>query len=294
MINDNKLDVVAISTESGNHHDVAVDLLNKGIHVILEKPMALSTRDCDAIIEASKRNSKKTAVCYQNRFNLPIQKLKKAVDENKFGRINSGCISIRWNRNEEYYRQAEWRCTWEQDGGALMNQCSHGIDLLQWFLGGNVRSVYGVLRKFSSPREAEDFGGAIIEFDDGKVGMIEATVNVFPKNLEEKLSIFGDKGTVVIGGLAVNHLETWQFQDEKYSEERIDPPNVYGFGHIALYKDFYEAIRDDRKPYISAEDGRKSVEVILAIYQSMKTGKRVDFPVDFSTLEMKGMDLKKV
>jgi UDP-N-acetyl-2-amino-2-deoxyglucuronate dehydrogenase len=294
MISENSIDMAAIASESGKHPQIACSLLKNNIHVIVEKPMALSTADCDAIIETAKQHKRKVGVCYQNRFNLPIMKLKKAVDERKFGRIHNGQISIRWNRNEEYYRQADWRCTWELDGGALMNQCSHGIDLLQWILGGKVKSVYGVLRKFSSPREAEDFGSAIIEFDEGIVGIIEASVNVYPKNLEEKLSIFGDKGTAVIGGLAVNHLETWNFEDEKYSEERIDPPNVYGFGHISLYKDFYEAIRDDREPHITAEEGKKSVEIILAVYNSMLTGKRIDFPVEFSTVEMKGLNLKKV
>jgi UDP-N-acetyl-2-amino-2-deoxyglucuronate dehydrogenase len=294
MLSENKIDVAAITTESGYHTKIAVGLLDGGVNVIIEKPMALSIVDCDSIIDAAKRNGKKVSVCYQNRFNLPIQKLRKAYDDKKFGKIYNGQISIRWNRNADYYRQAEWRCTWDLDGGALMNQCSHGIDLLQWFLGGKVRSVYGVLRKFTSPREAEDFGSAIIEFDDGAVGIIEASVNVYPKNLEEKLSVFGEKGTAVIGGLAVNHLETWHFENEKYSEERIDPPNVYGSGHIALYKDFYEAVRDGRDPYVTAEEGRKSVEIILAVYQSMLIGKRIDFPVGFSTGEMKGLNLKKI
>ncbi len=255
--------------------------------------MALSVNDCNRIIEHSKKHNKKVGVCFQNRFNEPIQKLRKAVEEQKFARLYHGQISIRWNRNLDYYEQASWRCTWALDGGALMNQCSHGIDLLQWMLGGKVKSVCGVLRKFNSPREAEDFGSAIVEFDNGTVGIIEGTVDVYPKNLEEKLSVFGEKGTVVIGGLAVNHMETWKFEGEDLAgEQRKDPPNVYGFGHTPLYKDFYEAVINNKTPYISAEQGKVAVEVILAIYKSMKEGRKIEMPMEFNTLEMKDVKLK--
>jgi UDP-N-acetyl-2-amino-2-deoxyglucuronate dehydrogenase len=293
MFSELKPEVAAIAAESGYHPKIAVYSLEKGANVIIEKPMALSVSDCDKIINTAKKNNKKAAVCFQNRFNAPVQKLKKAIDNKDFGQIYHSQISIRWNRNADYYNQAAWRCTWELDGGALMNQCSHGIDLLQWTTGGKVKSVYGAIRKYNSPREAEDFGSAIVEFDNGAVGIIEGTVCVYPKNLEEKLSIFGEKGTVVIGGLAVNHMETWRFHGEELTEERVDPPSVYGFGHQALYKDFVEAIRDNRKPYISAEDGKTAVEIILAIYKSMKTGKRIDFPHNFSTEKMKKIDLRK-
>jgi len=284
-----KPDVVAIATESGYHAEIACDILKSGANVILEKPMALSTTDCDRIIEAANKTGKKVTVCFQNRFNPPIQKLRTAVEKGMFENIYHGQVSIRWNRNKEYYEQAAWRCTWELDGGALMNQCSHGIDLLQWMMGGKITSVYGVLRKYNSPREAEDFGSAIVEFDNGKVGIIEGSVVLYPNNLEEKLSIFGAKGTVVIGGLAVNHIETWRIEGEQTAniEPRNDPQDVYGSGHAPLYKNFYDAIINDKKPYISAEDGRTAVEIILAVYKSMKEKRRIDFPVSFSTLEMK-------
>jgi UDP-N-acetyl-2-amino-2-deoxyglucuronate dehydrogenase len=289
MFTENKIDVVAVATESGYHPEITINSLKAGSNVICEKPMALSVTDCDKIIEASKNNNKKVTICLQNRFNAPIQKLKKAIDKNKFGKIFHGQISIRWNRNINYYNQAKWRGTWELDGGALMNQCTHGIDLLQWLMGGDVKSVYGVIRKYNCPREAEDFGTAIIEFGDNKVGIIEGATDVFPKNLEEKISIFGEKGTVVVGGVAVNNIETWRFENEDIVEDNGDPPNVYGFGHIQLYYDFYNAIINDKKPYISAEDGKKSVEIILAIYKSMLTGNKVDFPLEFDTQEMKGI-----
>lgn len=288
MFKKERLDVVAITTESGAHAQIAVDALAAGIHIICEKPMALSIADCDRINDEVKRSGKKATLCIQNRFNPPIRKLKDALDGGSFGQLYHGQISVRWNRNMDYYNHAEWRNTWDRDGGALMNQCSHGVDLLQWMMGGQVKSVYGVLRKYSSPREAEDFGSAIVEFESGTVGIIEGSVNVYPRNLEEKLSLFGEKGTVVIGGLAVNHIETWRFAGEDFSEERIDPPNVYGNGHILLYKDFYEAVRDDREPYIPISEGKRSVEIILAIQKSMKEGRKIDFPFDFSTTEMKG------
>ena len=289
MLSENSIDVVAIATESGYHADITLKSLKAGANVICEKPMALSISDCDKVIEISKKYNKKVTVCLQNRFNAPIQKLKKAIDKNRFGKIFHSQISIRWNRNINYYNQAKWRGTWELDGGALMNQCSHGIDLLQWLMGGDIKSVYGIIRKYNCPREAEDFGAAIVEFEDGKIGIIEGATDVYPKNLEEKVSIFGEKGTVVIGGLAVNNIETWRFENEDIVEENGDPPNVYGFGHIHLYYDFYNAVINDKKPYISAEDGKKSVEIILAIYKSMLTKGKIEFPLEFNTKEMKGI-----
>jgi predicted dehydrogenase len=206
-------------------------------------------------------------------------------------------IQVRWNRNEAYYAEAPWRGTWALDGGTLMNQCTHGIDLLQWMMGENAVRVQAQTRRFMRPIEAEDFGAAIVEFANGSVGIIEGTADVFPTNLNETLSLFGEKASVVIGGLAVNKIETWRFADaEKYgdTEESVlnpgekDPPTVYGFGHEALFSDFIDALNTDRKPLISGEDGKKALEIILAIYKSQKTGKPVDLPLDFSTLDMIG------
>jgi predicted dehydrogenase len=206
-------------------------------------------------------------------------------------------VQIRWNRNEAYYADAPWRGTWEQDGGTLMNQCTHGIDLLQWMLGEDAARVQAQTRRFLRPIEAEDFGAAIVEFRSGAVGIIEGSADIYPTNLNETLSIFGEKGCVVIGGLAVNKLETWRFADAGIvgdTEDRVlnphekDPPTVYGFGHEALFKDFIEALDSDRDPLVSGEKGKKAMEIILAIYKSQKTGKPVDLPCDFSTMEMHG------
>jgi len=292
-----KPDIVTIAAESGKHCKIAVDCLEAGCHVICEKPMALSTKDADLMISTAKRKNLKLAVCFQNRFNAPVQKLRAALEAGRFGKILHGCIQIRWNRNEAYYAEAPWRGTWEQDGGTLMNQCTHGIDLLQWMMGENAVRVQAQTRRFMRPIEAEDFGAAIIEFKNGAVGIIEGSADIYPKNINETLSVFGEKGSAVIGGLAVNKLETWRFADaEKIgdTEEKVlnpnekDPPTVYGFGHSALFKDFIEAVETDREPLISGESGKKALQIILAIYKSQKTGKAVNLPCNFSTLKMKG------
>ena len=297
MLKNQKIDIVTIATESGKHKEIAVNCLNAGCHVICEKPMALSVKDADIMILAAKKNNLKLAVCFQNRFNAPVQKLRTAYENKRFGKILHGAVQIRWNRNEAYYAEAPWRGTWEQDGGTLMNQCTHGIDLLQWMMGEDAVRVQAQTRRFIRPIEAEDYGAAIIEFKSGAVGIIEGSADIYPKNLNETLSIFGEKGTVVIGGLAVNKIESWCFADAQTvgdTEDKIlnndekDPPTVYGFGHTALFKDFIESIEKNRKPLISGECGKKALEIILAIYKSQKTGKPVNLPCDFSTLNMKG------
>ncbi|ABR30913.1 Gfo/Idh/MocA family protein [Thermosipho melanesiensis] len=289
------IDAVAIATESGKHYEITMEALTNGKHVLVEKPMALSTKHADEMVELAKRKNLKLGVCFQNRFNPPIQELRKKVEEGAFGKIYYGVATIRWNRNEEYYKQASWRGTWEQDGGALMNQCTHNIDLLQWMLGGEIEEVYGVIRNFRHPYiEAEDFGGAIIKFKGGRVGIIEGTTDVYPRNLHEKLGIFGEKGTVVIGGLAVNRIEEWRFEGEEGHPfmNLPDPDTVYGNGHVKLYRDFVEAIEEGRNSYITGEEGKKAVEIVLAIYRSAMTGKPVKFPFEFSTIDMKGLSLK--
>lgn len=298
MLDHEKPDICAIATESGYHPRIAIDCLEAGAHVICEKPMALSTKDADAMIAASRRTGEKLAVCFQNRFNAPVQKARKALEAGRFGRLLHGSIQVRWNRNESYYAQAPWRGTWELDGGTLMNQCTHGIDLLQWMMGEDAVRVQAVTRRFMRPIEAEDFGAAIVEFASGAVGIIEGSADIYPTNLNETLSLFGERGSVVIGGLAVNKIETWRFvdaseigdtEDKVLNPDEKDPPTVYGFGHSALYADFLDAIEQGREPLVSGEKGKKALEIILAIYKSQKTGQPVELPIDFSTLEMKGI-----
>lgn len=297
MLNNEDIDVVYIATESGYHPEIAIYCMENGKHVICEKPMALSTKDADDMIAAAKKNNVKLSVSHQNRFNAPIQKLRSAVEGNRFGRLVNGTARILWNRNMGYYQQAPWRGTWELDGGTLMNQCIHNIDLLQWMMGGEVDTVYAQCDTFLRDIDAEDFGAIVIRFKNGAIGIVEGTACVFPKNLEETLSIFGESGTVCIGGLAVNAIETWKFEDNMEEETDIlknqegDPDTVYGFGHTSLFKNVLDAINNNTEPLINGEEGKKAMEIILAAYKSRLTGLPIKFPMgDFSTLEMKNVE----
>lgn len=290
MLKNANIDIVAISTESGYHHRIAIDALKAGKHVIVEKPMAMSTSDADEMICVAKEQGVKLCVCHQNRFNPPIQKMRKAYEDGRFGRLIHGVASIRWCRDENYYLQAPWRGTWALDGGTLMNQCIHDIDLLQWMMGP-VERISAETGRFLRNIEAEDCGVAILRFKNGALGIIEGTACIFPKNLEETINIFGEKGTVCIGGLAVNKIETWRFADGQEEEAQIiaaqntaDPDTVYGFGHIPLYKDMFEALRTGREPLINGDEGKKVVEIVLGIYKSQRTGQTIEFPLgDYST-----------
>lgn len=237
----------------------------------------------------------KVSACHQNRFNVAIQQLRDAIEADRFGKLSHGSIHVRWNRGKGYYDQAPWRGTWEQDGGTLMNQCIHGIDLLRWMMGEDVVEVYGATRqRFHDYLEAEDVGVAVVKFANGAVGTIEGTSNVYPKNLEETLYVFGENGTVKIGGTSTNNIDVWDFADEteadaanKGLEEQTS--NVYGNGHTLLYADMVDAIQNDRAPYVDAVAGRNALEMVLAIYKSQKTGEPVALPLsDFASTDMAG------
>ena len=296
MLEKEKPELVAIATESGKHAAIALDCINSGCHVIIEKPIALSLKDADAIIEAAEKNNVKVCACHQNRFNSAIKKIHEALEMDRFGKLMYGTAHIRWARDHEYYDRAKWRGTWEQDGGALMNQCIHDIDLLRWLMGDEIDEVIGMTDRLKHPYiEAEDMGLALIKFKNGSYGIVEGTVNIFPRNLEETLYIFGEKGTVKAGGEAVNLIQEWRFSDyidepekviEKYSEM---PPNVYGYGHTKLYADVIGAIKNDRAPLVDAEAGRRALELVLAIYKSAAEGKSVKLPLDdCSTMDFIG------
>lgn len=270
MLENEKLDVVTIATESGYHAKHAIDCINKNTHVLVEKPMALSVQDAHNMIYLAKENNKKICVSHQNRFNPPIQKLRRAVEEGRFGKIMNGTARILWTRDDNYYKQASWRGTKELDGGTLMNQCIHNIDLLQWMMGSEVERIHAETNTFLRNIEMEDFGAILIRFKNGSIGIVEGSACVYPKNLEETLSIFGEKGTVVIGGLAVNEIKTWDFADERdYDKENYvkEVDNVYGSGHTPLYKDFIDAINEDREPLINGEEGKKAMEIVLKAYE---------------------------
>jgi predicted dehydrogenase len=283
MLERSDLDVVNICTPSGMHAEMGIAAAKAGKHVIVEKPMALSLKDADDLIKACEENGVKLAVCFQNRFNLPVQKLRKALEEGRFGKLTHGSAVVRWFRPQEYYDQAAWRGTRAMDGGCLMNQAIHNIDLLQWMMGP-VESVFGYTATNLRKIEAEDIGVAVLKFKNGALGVIEASTTIYPENLEESLAIFGEKGTVVLGGIAVNKIETWKFADSQEENEDLkkhqqDVPNVYGFGHNALIDDFIQAVLNDRNPYIDGREGRKALEVVLSIYQAANTRKESRYPL---------------
>ena len=199
MIEKEKPELASIATESGIHAEVALYCIDKGVNVIIEKPMAMSMEDADKIIKAAEAKNVKVSACHQNRFNVAIQELRKALEAGRFGKLSHGSIHVRWNRDHGYYDQASWRGTWAQDGGALMNQCIHGIDLLRWMMGDEIEEIYGATRQqFHDYLEAEDVGMAVVKFKNGAIGTIEGTTNVYPKNLEETLYIFGENGTCLL------------------------------------------------------------------------------------------------
>ena len=296
MLEKEKPELVAIATESGKHAEIALQGVEAGCHVIIEKPIALSLDDADAIISVAKKKGVRICANHQNRFNKSVRKIRKALEEDRFGRMFYGAAHVRWCRDKNYYEQAKWRGTWEQDGGALMNQCIHNIDLLRWMMGDEIEEVVGITDQLNHPYlEAEDLGIALVKFKNGAYGIIEGTTDVYPKNLEETLYLFGQKGTVKVGGQSVNRIEEWRFADGQERPEEViaefaeNPPNVYGFGHTPLYADMIDAIRNDREPYVNGEAGRRALELVLAIYKSAAEGKTVKMPLNgCSTLDFRG------
>ena len=295
MLAENDLQLVSIATESGIHAQIALDCIDAGVNVIIEKPMAMNMADAEEIIRRSEEKGVKVSACHQNRFNIAVQETRRALEAGRFGKLSHGSIHVRWNRNQGYYDQAPWRGTWAQDGGCLMNQCIHGIDLLRWMMGDEVDEVFGVTRRqFHDYLEAEDIGMAVVKFKNGAIGTIEGTTNVYPKNLEETLYLFGETGTVKLGGTSTNNIDVWDFADEGEADEKNKglqeaTSNVYGNGHTSLFADVIDAIQHGRKPYVDAVAGRNALEMILAIYKSQKTGQPVKLPLtDFASTDMAG------
>ena len=296
MIEDHpELELVAIATSSGAHAEIALYCIDHGINVIIEKPMAMSMADAEEIIKRSEEKGVKVSACHQNRFNVAVQQMRNALEQDRFGKLSHGSIHVRWNRGKQYYEQAPWRGTWAEDGGCLMNQCIHGIDLLRWMMGDDVVSVYGVTRQQQHDYlEVEDIGMAVVTFANGAVATIEGTTNVYPQNLEETLYLFGESGTVKLGGKSTNNIDVWDFADETEADAKNKgleeaTSNVYGNGHTSLYADVIDAIENNRKPYVDAVAGRNALEMILSIYKSVKTGEVVKLPLtDFASIDMKG------
>jgi len=280
MMQKEDIDVVSVLTESGYHSKHVNNLAKFGKHIVVEKPMALTLDDADGMIMACYENNVRLFVIKQNRFNVPVVKMREALEADRFGKLVLGTVRVRWSRDQNYYDQAWWRGTWAMDGGVLTNQASHHVDLLEWMMG-DVESVFAKSTTALVDIEAEDTAVVTLKFKNGALGILEATTAVRPKDLEGSISILGEKGTVEIGGFAVNKMLHWNFvesQDEdsevmdKYSE---NPPNVYGFGHQAYYEHVVDSIMNNRAQMIDGLVGRKSLELVCAIYESIETGKEV-------------------
>jgi UDP-N-acetyl-2-amino-2-deoxyglucuronate dehydrogenase len=280
-------DAVALCTPSGLHPKHGILAARAGKHVICEKPMAITLEDADALVRECDAAGVQLFVVKQNRLNPAIQLLKRAVDRGRFGRIYLANTTVRWTRPQEYYDQAPWRGTWALDGGAIMNQASHYVDLIQWLVGP-VESVMAKTATLARQIEAEDTGVAVLKFRSGALGVIEVTMLTYPRNLEGSITILGEKGSVKVGGTAVNRVEHWTFSDYDDDDKLVEsastnPPTVYGFGHEGYYRNVVAVLRGRAKAETDGRAGRKSLELILGIYESAKTGRDVAIPLQRHT-----------
>lgn len=280
MLQNEEIDVVSILTPSGLHAQHTLEIANYKKHIVVEKPMALTLEDADKMIRVCDKNSIRLFVIKQNRYNVPVQKLKEALCDNRFGKLVLGTVRVRWCRDQKYYDQDDWRGTWRYDGGVLANQASHHIDLLEWCMG-DVESVFGKSSTALVRIETEDTAVVTLKFSNGALGIIEATTATRPNDLEGSLSILGEKGSVEIGGFAVNEIKHWNFINKKEDDDLIkenfsvNPPTVYGFGHKAYYEHVIDCINNNKKALVDGLEGKKSLELINAIYESIETGKEV-------------------
>lgn len=278
------IDLVSVLTPSGRHAEHAIAALRSGRHVVVEKPMALTLDDADAMIREAGAAQRRLFVVKQNRFNVPVVKAREALDAGRFGRLVLGTVRVRWCREQHYYDEADWRGTWAQDGGVLANQASHHVDMLRWFMGP-VQSVHARAITALADIEAEDTAVATLAFRNGALGVIEATSAARPRDMEGSLSILGATGAVEIAGHAVNQTRTWQFTRPEAGDadalERfsVNPPDVYGFGHHAFYDHVVEVLAGRARPLVDGEEGRRSLELIMALYESIESGREVALPL---------------
>ena len=294
LFDEEKPTLVSIALPSGLHAACAKDAIRRGIHVIVEKPIALSMADADEIVRMAEEYRVKVSACHQNRFNLAVQEMRRYLEAGRFGTLSNAAITVRWGRDQSYYASADWRGTWAMDGGALMNQSIHGIDLLRWMCGGKLKTVYGVTRRQYHPYiEAEDVGTAVFTFENGCIATAEGGVNVCGSDLEEHLTLIGSTGAMKLGGISANTVAYKHFPDEGDAVKNAlveKTANVYGNGHSSLFGDVIAAIEEDRAPYVTAKDGRDALETVLAIYLSSKTGQPVTLPLtDVGTTDFEGL-----
>lgn len=277
MMQNEKINLVSVLTDSGSHYRNVIELAKYKVDIIVEKPLALRLDHVDEMINACEVANIKLFVVKQNRFNLPVLQMRKALEQKRFGKLNLGTIRVRWCRDQEYYDRDTWRGTWLNDGGVASNQASHHIDLLQWFMG-DVETVNAVTKTSIANIEVEDTMIAMLKFKNGALGIVEATTATRPIDLEGSISILGNDGTVEIGGFAVNQMKHWQFKERRDEDETVldnfsvNPPDVYGFGHQAYYKHVIDCLEGNVEGMLSGHEGRKTVKLINALYASAETG----------------------
>ncbi len=285
MLESVELDLVAICTPSGLHPEQAVAVAGHGVHVMTEKPMATRWQDGLRMVRACDEANVRLFVVKQNRLNATLQLLKQAIEQKRFGRIYSVAINVFWTRPQAYYDTAKWRGTWEFDGGAFMNQASHYVDLLDWLVGP-VESVMAYTGTLARDIEVEDTGVAALRWRSGAVGTLNVTMLTYPKNLEGSMTILGEKGTVRIGGVAVNEIQHWEFAEPRPEDEEIEQANytttsVYGFGHPLYYDNVINTLCGLAEPETSGREGLRSLEILIAIYLSARDGKRIALPLEY-------------
>jgi predicted dehydrogenase len=291
MLQGGGIDAVAVLTPSGMHAQHAIEVASHGRHIVVEKPMALTLADADAMNSAADQAAVRLFVVKQNRFNVPVLKAREAFERARFGKLVLGTVRVRWCRDQAYYDQDAWRGTWAQDGGVISNQASHHVDMLSWFMGP-AESVHARGERNLVNIEAEDTAVATIRFRSGALGIVEATGATRPRDLEGSISILGSEGAVEIDGFAMNHMRHWQFAraepgdadvSERYS---VNPPDVYGFGHRAYYEHVVDCLDNGTSPLVDGHEGRITLELIAAIYESMASGREATLPLnsEFSRL----------
>ncbi|MCB1946777.1 MAG: Gfo/Idh/MocA family oxidoreductase [Thauera sp.] len=278
-------DCVILTTPSGLHPTQAIEVAEAGKHVMTEKPMATRWQDGLKMVEACDKAGVRLFVVKQNRRNATLQLLKRAVEQKRFGKICSVAVNVFWTRPQDYYDSAKWRGTWEFDGGAFMNQASHYIDLLDWLIGP-VESVMAYTGTLARDIEVEDSGVAALRWRSGAMGTLNVTMLTYPKNLEGSITILGEKGTVRVGGVAVNEIQHWEFaetlpEDTEIKQASYATTSVYGFGHPLYYDNVINTLRGEAEAETDGREGLKSLELLIAMYLSARDGKRVALPLEY-------------
>ena len=278
-------DVVILATPSGLHAEQAIAVAAAGRHVMTEKPLATRWQDGKRMVHACDQAGVHLFVVKQNRRNATLQLLKRAVEKGRFGRIYMVNVNVFWNRPQSYYESAKWRGTWEFDGGAFMNQASHYVDLLDWLIGP-VESVQAYTETLARNIQVEDTGVVSIRWRTGALGSMNVTMLTYPKNLEGSVTIIGERGTVRLGGVAVNRFEHWEFAEPDPDDKLVEnasygTTSVYGFGHPLYYDNVIQSLRGEAVPETDGREGLRSLEILVATYLSARDGRRVALPLEY-------------